>query len=558
MNFCYMSSVLQNLFAIHSVREAVLNVNEAGSKIHLALAGVFARLQTTPKSQYGRNDYRSTNTDAITIVPDFEKEYKASILGEQKGLGLMPRQEGDPDIFLMWLTNVLPFMKGLMQTKLEKTLSFEGITYFIEDEDASSVQISVVPGTLDGQSLQDLLDNPNTTINDVLISPTGTDYIDECLSGFGAKFDGLNTVQEKYTIKSTGPVLPILVKRGNISFTNSNAKLQYENILIVNGELYHLNGLVIGRPGHFQAVVRTNILYNDWHIFNDSTARRLKDEEHLSYNKEVALLFYVKESEIVQWNNHAADFKAAVPSHIVTANRTLSEGTPRREEPLLRPRRTDENIPVGVSGSSDRARRELPNPRASQASTNSTPVARPSLRTLQTPTNNIPSAARSDPRTLQTPTNSPPTARPSPSTLQRPTNSTPVARPNPRALQTPASSTLSASRSNPRTTGNNIPSARTTRATTTTTTTATRGMGASNRLNGHSWPELGDQAPIIPRVTTSRNERSWPELGSQAPRMPRESTRSNEQISNEVVRPDLQPAVDDDLAMALAMSMMDF
>jgi hypothetical protein len=81
---------------------------------------------------------------------------------------------------------------------------------------------------------------------------------------------------------------------------------------------------VIGKPGHFEAIVRTNICNDDWHHFNDSNTTRLREGKELSYQKEVALLFYVKKAEIEDYYEDDEDYKVDIPEAVL-ANLGLSK-----------------------------------------------------------------------------------------------------------------------------------------------------------------------------------------------------------------------------------------
>ncbi|PJF16626.1 hypothetical protein PSACC_03621 [Paramicrosporidium saccamoebae] len=343
-NLCYLASVLQNLFALNNFRAAVFNVGEAGSEIHLALADVFAKLQMAPKDQYKRDEYPSSSANAVSIDPGFYQAYSASITGEQKGLELKPYQLGDPDIFLMWLANVLPLVNDLVYAKLERTLTYGDVTYSRQITDVvSSVQVSVLSDDSKEQDLQYLLDNIGSSIEGVNITKTGDQTIDQLLTDAKVVFGQQYNIQEKYTIVSTGPILPVLVKRDNIHFTNSKAKLHYTKTLDIGGETYHLNGMVIGRPGHFKAVVRTNTSDDDWYCFNDSSATRLKKNAELSYQDKVALLFYVKESEAINWHG---EYKAEIPE-IILANLGRFKRVAPRDQPITEDLPKDEQDRLG-------------------------------------------------------------------------------------------------------------------------------------------------------------------------------------------------------------------
>lgn len=339
---CFISSLVQNFHGIPTLRDRAYK--DSDDNLALGLAYVFARLQQAPTKQYLEDEYGKPSYEgAVSIDGDFYPAYIKN--PARKALGLREYASDDPNTFLFWLCGQLPWLEseffGITTTV---NLYFKGIQLPSVRQE-TNVSLQVHPEADGRKNLQELIDNLTSTSDDYRIKLTQDKNLNAKLEEAGVKWYSQNEIMHVHNILKTGPILPIRIVRTTTNGEETKTTLTYNRQLTVKNEIYSLHGMVIGKPNHFKAVVRTNVR-SHWHEFDDSKVTRVTEEKALLYGDEVVMLFYVKDSEFAKWLRPEF-LKVPIPEHIKrlaqqdekkTGGHPRSEsGKPKTERSYSRP-----------------------------------------------------------------------------------------------------------------------------------------------------------------------------------------------------------------------------
>jgi hypothetical protein len=314
-SYCYAAAMLQNLFHLPNVREAIFlqgNQIEGDNQVEFATACLFARMQNS--------------TRPVHPEWDFYPAFQTSV--NQLGFGLRPRQSDDSQAFFTWMVEAaMPWMSEYLFSVQYRIIdSFEGIV-FKNQSLLANRQINAIVNIWSGMpgvmNIQALLEPQFEDIDGYKLSRTGNARIDEQLLHRGVQFDlSTNMVTRRVSIDHTGPILAIHVAR-MWDFSDRETVTHYTDQLLIGGCNYHLIGMIIAHPGHYSAMVQTNVFTEQWHHLNDASVTRVSKSEILSQGHRVFMLFYVKESEIINWKADSNLYNQTPSREVISRNRDL-------------------------------------------------------------------------------------------------------------------------------------------------------------------------------------------------------------------------------------------
>ena len=314
-SYCYAAAMLQNMFYLPNVREMIFlqgNQPEEDNQVEFAMACLFARMQNSTKP--------------VHPEWDFYPAFQTSVY--RLGFGLRPRQSDDSQAFFTWMVEAaMPWMSEYLFSVQYRIIdSFKGVI-FKNQSSVDNCQINAIvniwPGMPNTMNIQALLEPQLEEIDGYRLSRTGNAQIDDQLLHRGVQFDlPVNVVTRKVSIDHTGPILALHVVR-MWDFGDRETATHYTDQLLISGCKYHLMGMIIAHPGHYSAMVQTNIFTGQWYHLNDASVAKVSKSEVLSQGHRVFMLFYAKESEVASWRADSSLYNQSPSQAVMSRNRDL-------------------------------------------------------------------------------------------------------------------------------------------------------------------------------------------------------------------------------------------
>ena len=320
-NNCYISSVLQALYHLPSVRNFIMR-HESNNIVHIGLNIFFYRLATGDGPQ-------ELSVEFLRIMQGIMKN---------DGAPFKIGSYNDVSEFWQWLMESIKTLQDrFFAIETHRWHEVVGINMLqkIQKENRVLVQVLANPDT----SIDKLMVNPVQVNLNLYRRDLQQEYVMDDEDGSITILDKLSSLgvfddkKDKKTVtclqhtafSSLPPILAIQaskfddqhLKQGLSSIWRNDVTTIYPTKFTLNDQAYHLHAMIIYRKSHYMTRTCIDVATDTWALFDDSTVSPSSMNEPFREDEHPYWFFYVQHNVREQWKQ--AEFRKAPVSDKIAA-----------------------------------------------------------------------------------------------------------------------------------------------------------------------------------------------------------------------------------------------